>query len=368
LVDWPSFSARGVVEGIYGPQSYCDAATMDYLPWRVADRTQLLRLLSRLRENVFLYGPKCDPYTRSQWFNPYPPGSSDEDVLRVALHETESELIDFWWSISPGVSYNLADPSADWGKLAAKIDAMRALGVRHFALFLDDIADHSAGPQVALINQVDDYVKSKLPGEHLIVVGTTYCSDPGNAFNCGGPNGYTDTLGAQVHADVEILWTGASVEPSTLSAADLKGINASLKRKVTIWDNWPNAPGAFTGRSADLPASVRGYYSNPVLNEYPGPANPPSTFHAVLGPIADYLWDADRYAKDPAASFKRWQPLLAKASPGCTPCGSDAAGWTCDFSTAKQILFCDYTTACLTAHPCPGGCATKPPGSPDVCN
>jgi hyaluronoglucosaminidase len=366
VVDWPSFGERGVLEGIYGPNSYCDASTMDFLPWRVADRGQLLSLMSRLRENTFVYGPKCDPYARAQWRTLYPSGSSDEDVIRVAIHQADQELLEFVWSISPGGDYNFASPASDWQSLTAKIDSMIGLGVKHFALFLDDIADHSAGPQVGLINQLDDYVKQKLPGEHLLVVGTTYCSDPSNTFNCGGPNAYTDTMGAQVHSDVEILWTGASVEPSTMSAADMKAIDASLKRPVTIWDNWPNAPGGFTGRSADLPGAVRGYFSNPVLNEYPGPANPPATFFAALGPIADYLWMSDRYAKNPSASYQAWQPIDPKQA--CAPCGANSPGWTCDPSTKNQILFCDYTTKCLSALPCPGGCASKPAGTPDECN
>jgi hypothetical protein len=152
-----------------------------------------------------------------------------------------------------------------------------------------------------------------------------------------------------------------------MSAADMSGINASLKRKVTIWDNWPNAPGSYTGRSADLAAAVQGYYSNPVLNEFPGPAYPPSTFYAVLGPVADYLWSSKRYVQSPSGSYSTWQPLLAKIPgvSGCTPCGSNAPGWTC--GAANEIAYCDFATACLSTHACPGGCQPKPPGQPDLC-
>ena len=366
LVDAPSFAERGVVEGIYGPTHYCDTATMTFLPWRPGDRRSVLDLMSRLRENMFIYAPKCDPYTRARWRTLYPPGSSDEAVIRVALHDAEARLIDFVWAISPGGDYNFASPAGDFAALTKKIDAMRALGVRHFALFLDDIPDHSAGPQVTLINAVEDYLHKQAPGEHLLVVGTTYCSNPGNTFNCGGPNAYTDAMGSGVRPEVEIMWTGTDVEPSTMSAADLTAIDGSLKRKVTIWDNWPNAPGSFTGRSGDVPSGARGYFTNPVLNEYPGPANPPPVLYAVLGPVADWAWAPPRYAGHEAASYAAWQPILKHlGADACAPCGADAPGWTCDGKSA--IAFCDPTTRCLSKHPCPGGCTVEPAGTPDLC-
>ncbi len=366
IVDFPSIARRGIVEGIYGPSSYCNASSMTWLPWRPGDRAATLALMSRLRENTFIYAPKCDPYTRATWRSAYPAGSSDEAVIRVAIHDADANLVDFVWAISPGGDYNFGAPAADFAALTGRIDQLRALGVKHFALFLDDIADHSPGPQVGLINAVEDYLRKAAPTEHLLVVGTTYCSNPNNTFNCGGPNAYTDALGAGVRPEVEIMWTGADVEPSTMSAADMTGINTSLKRKVTIWDNWPNAPGSFLGRSADLPTVVQGYFSNPVLNEYPGPANPPATFYDVLGPVADYTWDAARYVGHEAASHNAWQSILkALAVDGCGACGADAPGWTCAGKSA--IAYCSFDTHCLSTHPCPGGCTVEANGVPDLC-
>jgi hyaluronoglucosaminidase len=375
IVDYPAFGRRGIVEAIYGPLRYCDASFMGWLPWRVGQRQAAIDLASRLRENAFIYGPKCDPYARARWRTPYPPGSSDEAVIRVAIHEADRYLVDFVWSISPGGDYNFGSPQADWNALTAKIDAMRKLGVEHFALFLDDIPDHSAGPQVGLINALEDYIHKSAPLEHLIVVGTTYCSDPNNTFNCGGPNAYTDEIGRTAHPDVEIMWTGADVEPSTMSAADMHAINTSLGRKVTIWDNWPNAPGGFSGRSSDLDTAVQGYYSNPVLNEYPGPAHPALTFFEALGPIADYLWMPDRYDGNTAGSYNRWKPIIDRdpEAQNNAACGSYASGWTCDPHDSHRVFYCDITSAdqpakALTEHFCPGGCVSKPVGSPDVCN
>jgi hyaluronoglucosaminidase len=345
IVDYPVFGARGVVEGFYG------------VPYTVTDRTTILRLMSRLRENVFIYGPKDDVYARDRWRDPYPLANVGEgQTIQAAAHEADRLLVDFVWSISPGLSFDFGNFDAELATLKAKIDNVRGLGVRRFALFLDDIGNADAAGHARLMNALDDYLKQRDPHAKLITVGTRY------AF---GPNGYTDTLGQMAHSSIEIMWTGNDIEPTTMTAADMSAVNASLRRKVTIWDNWPNAPGSFTGRSADLHNAVQGYYTNPVLNEDPSPNLPTMEFLKVLGPIADYLWAPERYAA--STSYQRWQPLLTswngQVAP-CTPCGNFVQGWTCK-SDLSAILFCDGN--CLTALPCPGGCQYQSNPHPDIC-
>ncbi|HJZ85816.1 MAG TPA: beta-N-acetylglucosaminidase domain-containing protein [Polyangia bacterium] len=348
IVDFPGFAGRGVVEGFYGP------------PYSVTDRTTLLRLQDRLRENAFIYGPKNDPYARDQWRDPYPltgTGAGAGQVIQVAAHEADRLLVDFIWSISPGLSYDFANDAAEFARLTAKIENLRSLGVRRFALFLDDIGSANATQHADLINRTADYLRSRDAQAHLIVVGTRY------AF---GPDAYTDTLGQRLHPDIEVMWTGNDIEPATMTAADMGAVNRSLRRSVTIWDNWPNAPGSFTGRSADLHAAVAGYYSNPVLNEQA--AHPPAVFWQVLGAISDYLWDPERYAPDPGSSFQRWQPILSRWLPQvapCSPCGSFGAGWTCSPTDRNTIYYCDGR--CLTGLPCPGDCQLQPNPHPDIC-
>ena len=345
LVDYPAFGARGVVEGFYG------------VPYSVTDRTTILRLMSRLRENVFIYGPKGDLYARDNWRDPYPMADAGQgQTIQVAAHEADRLLVDFVWSISPGLSFDFNNYNAELATLKAKLDNVRSLGVRRFALFLDDIANADAAGHARLMNDVDDYLKQMDPNAKLITVGTSYA---------GGPDAYTNTLGSMAHPSIEIMWTGTAIEPTTMTAADMSAINASLRRKVTIWDNWPNAPGSFTGRSADLHTAVQGYYTNPVLNEDPSPNLPTMAFLQVLGAIADYLWSPDRYAA--SASYQAWQPVLtawhSQVAP-CTPCGSFVQGWTCK-ADLSAIMYCDGS--CLTALPCPGGCQFQSNPHPDIC-
>ncbi len=356
IADWPSFRQRGIVEGVYGPD--CDTPDIYRTPWLVDERADAILLMAALRENTYLYGPKCDPYSRALWDEPYP--EDEATLVRVALHAAERAMIDFVWAVSPG------GPVEDFDLLAAKIDAMRDLGVSHFALFLDDIDDHSAPDQLETILALDDYIKESAPDEHLIIVGTTYCSDPDSPYNCGGPNEYTDALGAALPSDTQVLWTGLDVVPDTMEAADMDDINQSLGRRVTIWDNWPRDEVAFRGREADLVDAVDGYFSNPVLNEHPFPALPTRTFFQVLGPIADYLWHPDRYDVD--ASFEAWQPILdgLHTDGACGACEAEAEGWTCT-ADGDAIGFCDPNTGCWSEHPCPGGCTVGAPGVADLC-
>jgi hypothetical protein len=287
VVDHPSFARRGVVEGFYGP------------PYSSADRATLLQLMGRLRENVFVYGPKDDPYARDRWREAYPADAAA--TLQAAVREADANKVQFVWSISPGVSFDFTRYDAELATLKSKIESVRSLGVRHFALFMDDIAHNVASDHARLMNAVDDHLKSRDPSARLLVVGTTYA---------GAPDAYTDTLGSLVHPDVEIMWTGPEVFSPTLTPTNLSAVNTSLRRRVGIWDNWPRTADGFTGRAANLFTATEGFYSNPVLNETFGfaPQRPARAFFQVLGPIADYLWNPGVYASQ--TSFNAWQPRL----------------------------------------------------------
>lgn len=110
------------------------------------------------------------------------------------------------------------------------------------------------------------------------------------------------------------------------------------------------------------------FYSNPVLNEGSSAAHPFASFTQVLGPIADYLWDAERYAASTSsedASWARWQALLAASVArieACKPCGAAAPSFHC--VDAKTIGYCDPVTKCFTTVTCGGGCSE---GSPAQC-
>jgi hypothetical protein len=293
LDDAPVFPHRGVLESYYGT------------PYAKAERRALLGLASRLRHDTYIYGPKLDPYTRELWAAPYP--ADRADAIRDAAGAARDGAIDFVWAVSPGLTYDFARHAAELPRLVAKVESVRALGVRRFALFLDDILNLDAHAHARLMNDLDDHLKAVDPASRLVVVGWSYAITP---------TPYTDVLGAALHPDIEVLWTGPGIYSPTMRAADMRAINASLRRKVGIWDNWPDRPVALTGRSADLPAATVAFYSNPVVNEWN--ARPARAFWETIGPLADYAWDPARYAGAPAnaeASRRRWLDRLAEIAP-----------------------------------------------------
>ena len=63
---------RGVVEGYYGR------------PWGTEGRLSLLKFMAENDMNIFIYGPKDDPYHHSKWREPYPEaaGASPATAMR----------------------------------------------------------------------------------------------------------------------------------------------------------------------------------------------------------------------------------------------------------------------------------------------
>jgi hyaluronoglucosaminidase len=58
--DYPAFPIRGIVEGLYGP------------PWSYSDRLDVIRFEGRHGMNIYICGPKDNPYHRKLWREPYP--------------------------------------------------------------------------------------------------------------------------------------------------------------------------------------------------------------------------------------------------------------------------------------------------------
>lgn len=300
LVDAPAIPVRGLIEGYYGA------------PLTPPERGCLLDAMVQLRQNLYLYGPKDDPFARQRWADPYP--AAGAAALADAARAARARNLDFVWAVSPGAPDGGPAPgasisfasAADFARLTAKVDSMRALGVGRFALFLDDTtralvwgADRAAfatpvEAHAELANRLDDYLAARgLP--HLLFVGAVYTS----LFD--GWRDYAATLGARLRPSISVLWTGPRVYSETLAAADLRDVDAALGRNVVIWDNEPDVHTALVGRAADLAPSVSGYLSNTVMLEF---GYGFGDLWAVLGMLGDEQWNPAGYDAD--ASLARW--------------------------------------------------------------
>lgn len=280
------FQSRGVIEGFYGP------------PWSYQDRLDMLRFMGRVGLNTYFYAPKDDPYHRERWRDPYPPEQIAQlaEIVRVG----SDAGVNVWFAISPGLTMTYSS-DADYAALLAKLDAVKAVGVRDVGLFLDDVPetlrhpeDQARFPSLAAAHA---YLIQKLKadldarGMGLAIAQTTYT----DVF---GSKDYLKELGAALPTGIPLIWTGIDVRSFDMTVPQAEAWSAMIHRAPLVWDNYPVNDfarwrlflGPLRGRGPDLESAVAGYVSNP-MNEA----------HASMLPlwtIADYLRDPRGYDPD----------------------------------------------------------------------
>ncbi len=282
ISDWPSVSCRGVIEGFYGN------------PWSHEDRLRQMDFYGSLKMNMYVYGPKDDPYHRARWREPYPP----EEARRLGelAEAARRNKVQFVWAVHPGgdIRWNREDSLA----IVEKLEQIYRLGVRSFAVFFDDIGGEGARAekQAALLNYVTDaFVRRHKGVRPLLLCPTEY-----NKSWAG--EAYLPTLGEQLYPEVRIMWTGNSVV-DMIESDDLEWVNPLIRRKAFIWLNYPVNDycqsrllmGKTYGNGLDISDMVSGFCSNPM--EY-AEASKVSLFS-----IAEYTWNMEAY--DAEASWRR---------------------------------------------------------------
>ena len=292
ITDWPSVSCRGVIEGFYGN------------PWSHKDRLRQFDFYGQHKMNIYVYGPKDDPYHRAKWREPYP--EKEAALLRELVEAAHRNKVQFVWAIHPGgdIKWNKTDSVA----VVDKLEKMYALGIRTFAVFFDDIWGEGAkgDKQAGLLNYVtDEFVRKHTDVEPLIMCPTQY-----NKAWSGGD--YLPTLGTKMYPEVRIMWTGNSVV-DMIEKNDMEWINGQIKRKAFIWLNYPVNDycqsrllmGKTYGNGKDIYDMVSGFCSNPM--EYAEASK------VSLYSIADYTWNMPAY--DAESSWKRSLRALMPTSP-----------------------------------------------------
>ena len=276
ITDWPDVPFRGTVEGFYGT------------PWSHAARISQLEFYGRNKMNVYIYGPKDDPWHRDKWREPYP--EAEANRIAELVNVAKQNGVNFYWAIHPGVDIKWNDEDRD--HLMAKLEIMYELGVRSFAVFFDDIWGEGAkaDKQAALLNYIDDnFVQVKKDVAPLILCPTEY--NKGWANEQGG---YLRTLGANLNKGIEVMWTGNSVV-ACIDKPTMEWINERIERKGYIWLNFPVNDfvrdhilmGPAYGNGLDIATDVSGFVSNPM--EYA------ETSKISLYGIADYCWNMEAY-------------------------------------------------------------------------
>lgn len=298
IQDWPEMPIRGSIEGFYGP------------PWTHEDRINQLEFYGENKLNTYIYAPKDDPYHRENWREPYPEKELTE--IKELIDKAKENHVKFTFSLSPGQTICYSGDE-DFELLNNKMEKMWDLGVRSYAIFLDDISknlncaqdqdkfgddkDPTAAAHAYLLNRfTKEFIETHEGAERLITVPTDYTGN--------GTTVYRERFADLLNKDTVVMWTGPKVVSEEITSEGAENAHKVFKHDLLLWDNYPvndfDRDSLFLGplveRDADLTKhGVIGLATNP-MNEAEASKIP-------LYTIADYSWNPFDY--DPEDSWER---------------------------------------------------------------
>ncbi len=250
----------GIIEGYYGR------------PWSWDMREAQARFFAARGYSSFIYAPKADKRLRKQWREDHPQDEADR-LARMARLCAELGM-GFGVGLSPYEAYRDFNEETR-AALARKIAFFDAAGCTELAILFDDMKgdqEDLAEVQVRMAHFVAERSKAK----RLIVCPTVYTDDAMLERVYGNyPPAYLDDLGRGLDPKFEIYWTGEEVCSREYSPGHLARVTERLRRKPTLWDNYPVNDGvgmspflylrAFTGRPASIGPHLAAHMVNPCL-------------------------------------------------------------------------------------------------------
>ncbi|MET7730590.1 beta-N-acetylglucosaminidase domain-containing protein [Streptomyces sp. NPDC005402] len=284
------------MEGFYGT------------PWTQAERLAQLDFYGRTKQNVYVYSPKDDDYLRARWRDEYP--AAELARLTELVDRAATNHVRFTYALSPGLSVCYS-AGADVKALTAKFDSLYAIGVRSFAIPLDDISytkwncsederefgtggGAAGAAQAHLLNTVwKDFSATHTGLQPLEMVPTEY-SDLADSP-------YKKALRERLDPSVVVEWTGVGVIAPTITTDQVKQAREVYGHPILIWDNYPVNDyvtsrlllGPYTGREPGVASAATGVTANPMVQ---GEAS-----RIALFTSAAYLWNPNAY--DPHKAF-----------------------------------------------------------------
>lgn len=307
--DWPAAPLRGVIEGFYGA------------PWSHADRLAQLDFYGRTKQNIYVYSPKDDPYLRARWRDQYPPDQLA--LISQLVARATANHVGFTYALSPGLSVCYSS-DADKTALVTKFQSLWDIGVRSFAIPLDDIsytrwncdadaAKFGTGGAAAgaaqsfLLNRVQqDFIATHLGAERLQMVPTEYYNVTDSP--------YKTALRTQLDQAVIVEWTGVGVIAEQITEEQARQAKEVFGHDILIWDNYPVNDyiterlllGPYVGREPGVAKLMSGITANPMVQA--------ETSKIAEFTSGDFLWNPDRYGPD-----KSWLAAIADLAGPAAP-------------------------------------------------
>lgn len=279
IEDSPTVPKRGIVEGFYGE------------PWSHEDRLSITAFLGDNKMNTYIYAPKDDIKHREKWREDY--NETEKQAFSEIIDCCKSNKVHFVYALSPGLDFKYSSFDAELNKLFLKYNSLYELGVRDFAILLDDLPDRSkenAINHARLVNSLREKLFSEYNDiSELITIFAEY-------FDKAITNDYSSTVAEKLNKDVIVMWTGPDVSLIDIDANSMKIPNAMYNRKTMFWWNYPVNDytenslllDRVDGLKANLTSEISGFVSNPM--------NQAEASKIPLFTLADFLWNPYGYS------------------------------------------------------------------------
>lgn len=310
--DYAHTQYRGIVEGFYGH------------PYSVENRISLFEFCKRFKMNVFVYGPKSDPYHLGNWRDDYPTslteqqrffGMITQDDLKQMTAAAKACHVDFIWAAHPGLQQpisfsNIAAMDQGIDALMTKFDHLYSLGVRGFGVFIDDMSYTPSGDmQAHLADETQKRIRERYTTDNPDdEIAPLFFVPTGYALNYSGA--YSLTSLKSVDSEVVIAFTGydcfSNIRPSSID--DMAG---RVGRNPVMWWNNPvnddhderiymrELTTHWTIESPGAISTLNGLILNPM--------NQAQASKVALFGAADYSWNSDDFDV-----HQNWEDVFAR--------------------------------------------------------
>lgn len=243
IYDYADQKYRGIVEGYYG------------VPYSIDVKKDIMKFMMRYKMNSYMYGAKSDYYHSKYWKQPYPTtitedqrkiGYLSQDMVKELSQVSHETKVNFIWAIHPGDDF--LNSSSVISDIMTKYRKMYALGVRQFAVFVDDVAIPSKQEDFDLNAKRVTYLQKSIENEWnkknlspsdtvkpLQFVPQIYCGGFANSEE--QRKGFFTAL-SKTPSNIVIYTTGWGVW-SVPNSSDVQSVRQYLGRDVAWWWNYP---------------------------------------------------------------------------------------------------------------------------------
>lgn len=271
--------------------------------------------MSRSGLNSYLYAPKDDPKHRLYWFRRYT--SREAEELTALIRRCQRSGIRFIYGLAPGYRAEFG-PKQMERLLRKKVDQLRSMGCRDFALLFDDIPPEGSAEH---LRQYGSWAGAHITWTHQVLAQLRCEANPGSLLFCPTPycgsfagevatNAYLREIGERLDPDIPVFWTGKDIVARELKVKELRELRAVLGRPPILWDN-------LFANDYDLRRLYLGPYADrepEILNEVSGIlVNPNCEFRANFVPLhtfASFVSQRGRWnsSKSYLAALEAWKP------------------------------------------------------------